>query len=110
MYQRHIKRCEEAQNINKKNNPLEIKSYRCHKCLLTFQNSKTLYLHFMKMQQKGMWDILQNLPWGDNPTPWENERGIVVDEELKQVYEAHISIYLESHRIGTVQSIYNLSI
>ncbi len=109
-YLRHIKRCEESQYTNKNNNPQQIKFYRCQKCLLRFENRKTLYLHFMTMHQKGRWDVLPNLLWGEFHTPWENVHGIVVDWELKQVYEAHISIYLESHRIGTVQSIYNFHI
>ncbi len=53
---------------------------------------------------------MQNLPWGEFPAPWEDENRIVVDPELKQVYEAHITIYLEYHRIGTLQSIYNFPI
>ncbi len=36
------------------------------------------------------------------PAPWENENGDIIDPELKQMYEAHISIYLESHRIGDI--------
>ncbi len=54
--------------------------------------------------------MLQSLPWGDAPAPWENENRVTIDPELKQVYEARISIYLEPHKIGNIQSIYNFPI
>ncbi len=49
------------------------------------------------------------LLWRFSLAPWENEYGITTVDELRQVYQAKLSIYLESHRIGTVQSIYNFA-
>ncbi len=52
LYVTHIKHCEQAENSTKNNNPQQIKMYRCHKCLLTFENRKKLYFHFLPMHQK----------------------------------------------------------
>ncbi len=87
-----------------------MKSVRCRKCMSQFSNRKSLYLHFMKYHQIGRGGTLQDVPWGDFPAPWENEQGIIIDQALKDVYDAHLIIFLENHQIGSVQSIYNFPI
>ncbi len=107
LYLNHIKKCEREIIKTRTDEYKQKRSYKCQKCSTIFQDRKTLYIHYMCNHQKGRGNVLQSLPWGQVPTPWENENGDIIDPELKQVYEAHISIYLETHRIGDIQSIFS---
>ncbi len=109
-YLNHIRKCEREIIKIRTDEYKENGSYKSWKCSTIFQDRKTLYIHYTSNHQKGRGDVLQSLLWGQTPAPWENENGDIIDPALKQVYEAHISIYLESHRIGDIQSTYNFPI
>ncbi len=108
-YLKHIKLCEKQISNEHKEHKTN-RTYTCCKCLIIFKDRKTLYTHHAANHQRGRGDVLQSIPWRDQPAPWENQHHETIDPELKQVYELHIPIYLESHKIGNIQSLYNFPI
>jgi hypothetical protein len=80
---------------------------RCKKCNTIFESRKLFYSHVMNVHHKGGAE-LQDTPF-DVP-PWEDGQGNVVDEELKEVYETHKSLILDTHLFGEMTSIYNFPI
>jgi hypothetical protein len=88
-----------------RNNECEV---RCRKCNETFESRKVFYSHFMNIHHKGGAAELQDMPF-DVP-PWEDGQGNVIDEELKNVYDTHKSLILDTHVFGEITSIYNFPI
>ena len=83
----------------------EPKEINCRKCNTSFPDRKKLYMHTMTEHMTGGADNLQPVPFNINP--WENLDDGSVDEDLREVYEAHSHIILANHEESDLRTIYN---
>ena len=75
---------------------------RCRQCHQTFPDRHAHYIHRMKKHfQTGSGTTLQQPPWGNQPSPFED------NQSLREVYEANRPLILANHQEGSVESVYN---